>query len=75
MPSVVIPAQAPTLNVSLAGGTLTFTWTPVAGQLYQLLKTTNLPTGTWQNVGSATTAGSATDTVSGPQAFYRLIAQ
>jgi hypothetical protein len=74
VPSVVVPAQAPTLNVSLAGSTLTFTWTPVAGQLYQLQKTSNLVTGTWQNVGSATSAGSATDAVSGPQGFYRLIA-
>jgi hypothetical protein len=70
VPSVVTPA--PTLNLSLAGSTLSFTWTSAGW--FQLQKTTNLATGTWQNVGSATLSGQATDSVSGPQGFYRLIA-
>ena len=76
VPSLVIatPAQSPTLSVSRSGNTLSLTWTGSTGS-WQLQKRTDLSTGTWQNVGSATSTGSATDTTAGTQGFYRLISQ
>ncbi len=72
VPSQVLPVQSPQLSVTLSGSTLNFTWTATGS--FQLQKRIDLATGTWQNVGSPTTSGTASDTVSGPKAFYRLVA-
>lgn len=75
VPSLATPAptQGAKLNVTVSGSTLTFSWTGGNGP-FQLQKTTNLPGG-WQNVGSSTSSTTATDTVSGAMAFYRIVSQ
>jgi hypothetical protein len=61
------------------GGVMTFNWSAVAGQSYQLQYKTDLNQTNWNNLGSVTTASntlaSAFDTI-GPdnQRFYRLMA-
>jgi hypothetical protein len=75
IPSLVIASTTPpTLAISRSAATLTFTWTGGTGS-FQLQKRTDLTSGTWQNVGSATSAGTAVDTQSGTQAFYRVVSQ
>jgi len=68
----------PVLQVpTQAGGTVTLTWTAVAGQTYQL-QYSSTPTSTnWLNLGAALTATNGTMTVSisnqlDPQRFYRV---
>ncbi len=63
-----------TLKAGLSGTTLTFTWAGGGGS-YQLQKSTTLTEPSWQNVGTATTATSATDTLTGVSGFYRLLVQ
>jgi uncharacterized repeat protein (TIGR03803 family) len=63
--------------VSLAGGTLTLTWSALAGQTYQLQFTTNLSQTSWNDLGSAVTATGPTVSVTNaigpdPERFYRV---
>jgi len=63
--------------VTKAGGTITLTWSALAGQTYQLQFKTNLYQMSWNNLGSAITATNSTATASDslgpdPQRFYRV---
>lgn len=74
VPSLAVTVtEKPTLNVSRAGQTLTFTWSSTAA--FQLQKRSDVASGAWSNVGSAAANGSVTDAATGTQAFYRLISQ
>jgi hypothetical protein len=59
-------------------GQIAFSWGAIAGMRYQVQYTTNLPSGTWQNLGVAfaatNTTVSASDIV-GPDTkrFYRVV--
>jgi hypothetical protein len=60
------------------GTTLTFTWTSVAGQEYQMQYSTNLIQTNWNNLGgtNSPTGGTTTTTDStgpDPQRFYRVV--
>ena len=64
--------------VSQTGGAITFSWATSPGVNYQVQYRTNLAQGTWQNLGSAFTATSATLSASNsmgpdPQRFYRVL--
>jgi hypothetical protein len=77
VPSMAAPpaTTGTALTVTLNGSTLNFSWTGGNGP-FQLQKATSLPAGnSWQNVGSATSSTSATDTISGGSAFYRVVSQ
>jgi hypothetical protein len=75
----VIPVRAPAFTtVANSGGSIHLTWSATSGLTYQLLYSTNLTAGAWQNLGSPITA--TTNTVittdpapSGPQRFYRVM--
>lgn len=75
VPSLATPAptQGAKLNVTVSGSTLTFSWTGGNGP-FQLQKSASLPGG-WQNVGSPISSTTATDTVTGAAAFYRILSQ
>jgi len=65
-------------TVTQTNGTLTLTWSAVAGQKYQLEYAASLAGTNWTNLGSAITAtnstGTASDTIGpGLQRFYRLL--
>ena len=55
---------------------MTFTWTAVAGQIYQIQSSTNLKT--WTDLGTPVTAAGSTasgsDTIKSQPAFYRVLA-
>lgn len=74
----LIAANKPVLQIAAhTGNTLTFSWTAVSGQNYQVQSATNINQTTWTNLGSSITAtgttASFTNTV-GPdvQRFYRV---
>ena len=75
----IIPVQAPAFTtVANSGGSIHLTWSATSGLTYQLLYSTNLTAGAWQNLGSPITA--TTNTVittdpapSGPRRFYRVM--
>jgi trimeric autotransporter adhesin len=65
-------------TVVQTGGTLTFTWSAVAGRTYQVQYTTNLSQTDWSNLGSATLATNGTMAASdavapdSSQRWYRI---
>jgi hypothetical protein len=64
-------------SVTKAGGTITLTWSALAGQTYQLQFKTNLNQMSWNNLGSIITATNSTATAldsigPDPQRFYRV---
>ncbi|HEX3798549.1 MAG TPA: matrixin family metalloprotease [Verrucomicrobiae bacterium] len=63
-------------GVTHAANGNTVTWQSVASHRYQLVFSTNLVTGTWQNVGGVVTANGTTaselDTSTNPLRFYRI---
>jgi hypothetical protein len=75
----LVPVPAPTVQlVDLAGGSLTFGWSSVAGLHYQLQYTTDLVPTAWIDLGPRVTAsGSFTTQVEttgpDPQRFYRVL--
>ena len=77
--TIPITVPAPVFqSVTGTGGTVTFTWSAVAGVVYQLQYRTNLAQGNWSNWGSTITATnavmSAADAIGpDPQRFYRLL--
>ncbi len=68
----VAPAVPALVSIKVSGNTATISWTGGAG-MFQLQKRTSLVSGTWQNVGSATTATEATDPTIVDGCFYRVI--
>jgi uncharacterized repeat protein (TIGR03803 family) len=75
--SLVSPPAPVFQSVTKAGGTITLTWSALAGQTYQLQFKTNLYQMSWNNLGSAITATNSTATASDslgpdPQRFYRV---
>jgi hypothetical protein len=78
-PALQFAAPAPVFQArTLTNGTLSLTWSTVAGGVYQLQYNSGLGSGNWNNLGSAVTAAgatlSATDSVTnGPQRFYRVV--
>ena len=72
-----VPMPAKLLSVAKLGGTLTSSWSVVAGQMYQAQYCADLAKGNWLNLASSTSATNGTlvvsDVVSAdPQRFYRL---
>jgi hypothetical protein len=63
--------------VTKAGGTITLTWSALAGQTYQLQFKTNLNQTSWNSLGSVITATNSSATAldaigPDPQRFYRV---
>jgi hypothetical protein len=73
--------QPPALQgVTLTGGGVSFNWTAVVGQSYQVQYTTDLTSGIWNNLGSGFMATNTLMTITdatGPDAqrFYRVVLQ
>jgi uncharacterized repeat protein (TIGR03803 family) len=75
--SLVSPPRPVFQSVTKAGGTITLTWSALAGQTYQLQFKTNLNQMSWNNLGSIITATNSTATAldsigPDPQRFYRV---
>jgi uncharacterized repeat protein (TIGR03803 family) len=65
-------------SVALSDGLLTFAWTAVAGQAYQVQSATDLASGNWTNLGGVFTASNTTLSASftigsDAQQFYRVL--
>ena len=58
-------------GISVADDTVTVTWEGASGGA-QLQRISDLGSGQWENVGTATTDGQATDAVTGAAMFYRV---
>ena len=58
-------------SIARANSAITLNWQGGSG-LYQLQQRTNLTQGTWQNVGSPTTATAATNGIGSSAIFYRV---
>jgi len=75
--SLVSPPAPVFQPVTRSGGTITLTWSAVAGQIYQLQFKTNLNQPSWNNLGSPITAtnstAATTDSIGpDPRRFYRV---
>ncbi len=75
----VVPLPTPQLQgLTVSGGTLSFSWNALPGQVYQVQYRTDLTQGTWLNLGGPITATdnlvAASDTI-GPDLarFYRVV--
>jgi len=70
---------APVIQAAqLAGNSITFTWSTVTNQMYQIQATASLTSANWTNLGGAITASNAITTSSqtidaNSQQFYRVI--
>jgi hypothetical protein len=78
--STSITIIPPALTLGKAGNTITLTWSPILGKVYQVQCTTNLIQGNWQNRGVSVTATNSimnwSDIIGpDPQRFYRLLVQ
>ena len=76
--SLVSPPRPVFQSVAKVGGTITLTWSALAGQTYQLQFKTNLNQTSWNNLGSAIIATNSTATAldspgPDPQRFYRVL--
>jgi hypothetical protein len=69
IPGAAAPALR--LTVSKQGDQIVINWTGGKAP-FQLQRRSSLSTGTWENVGAPTTGSSASDTISGQAAFYRV---
>lgn len=67
-------AEGARLSIARDGNTLNFSWTG-GNPPYQLQKTASLTNPEWTDVGPAGAATTATDTLSGDAAFYRVASQ
>jgi hypothetical protein len=68
------------LSVAQTAGAVTFTWTSVVGQNYQVQYTVSLIQPIWNNLGGVITATNATTTAidstsQDSQRFYRVVLQ
>ncbi len=78
---VTPPAPAPPafLSITLTNGMVSFTWSTVPCYTYQVQYCSNLSSASWNDLGSPVTATgttlSATDAITAPQRFYRILAQ
>jgi uncharacterized repeat protein (TIGR03803 family) len=75
---LALPARPVFQTITLTNGTLTFTWSAMTGQVYQLQYNSNLNSTNWTNLGNPITATngtmSASDVVgSNPYRFYRAV--
>ena len=75
--SLVSPPRPVFQSVTQSAGTITLTWSAVAGQTYQLQFKTNLNQMSWNNLGSVIAATNSVVTVldspgPDPQRFYRV---
>jgi alpha-tubulin suppressor-like RCC1 family protein len=74
-PITVTPPQLQT--ATLSNGAISFSWSALAGQLYQVQYTTNLSQTVWSNLGASILAGggtlSASDGITNAQRFYRIV--
>jgi hypothetical protein len=73
-----VPATPQFQSVTLTNGTISFGWSALAGQLYQVQWTTNLTQAAWVNLTGILTATNttmkATDILTAsPRRFYRLV--
>jgi uncharacterized repeat protein (TIGR03803 family) len=72
----ILPSPPVIRSVSNSNGTLTLTWSALAGRNYQLQYATNLPSLGWSNLGNVITATNATatasDVIAGKARFYRV---
>ena len=74
--TVVFPPVFQTIR--LTNGTVTLTWSAIAGQKYQLQYKSTLNSANWASLGSVITASDATVTASdlsgeSSQRFYRVV--
>ena len=75
--SVPIPFHPPALqSVTLTGGNLTFTWSAIANQSYQIQAAGNLTYPNWTNVTAVMSASNnivsaSAPLTNAPQQFYR----
>ncbi len=71
-----VPMAPKFRNVTQTGGTLNFTWSAVAGQMYQLQSISDLTKTNWSNLGGFITATNGTmtgsDVVAPGSHFYRI---
>jgi hypothetical protein len=72
-----VPPQPVFQSWVKTGNTLSFTWSALSGQMYQLQTTTNLNQANWNNLGSTNAATNSTMSESitlgpDPQRFYRI---
>ena len=69
-----VVVTAPTLSgASISGGNIVLTWSGSGS--FQVQKRAAFGAGNWENVGTATTAKTASDAISGTTSFYRIVAQ
>jgi hypothetical protein len=68
----VAPAVPALVSIKVNGSTATISWAGGAGT-FQLQKRTSLTSGSWENVGSPTTATEATDPKVAGGCFYRVV--
>lgn len=68
----VAPALPALVSIKVNGSTATISWAGGAGT-FQLQKRTSLTSGSWENVGSPTTATEATDPKVAGGCFYRVV--
>ncbi|MCX6883367.1 MAG: hypothetical protein NTV12_12860, partial [Verrucomicrobia bacterium] len=69
-----VVVTAPTLSgASISGGNIVLTWSGSGS--FQVQKRAAFGAGNWENVGTATTAKTASDAISGTASFYRIVAQ
>jgi PKD repeat protein len=64
-------------SVTQGNGTITFVWSTVPGQSYQVQSSTNLAQGNWVNLGPSIVASNATaaasDSLTNTQEFYQVL--
>ena len=75
--TVTSPPAPVFLSVTQGNGTVTFVWSTVAGQTYQVQSSTNLAQGNWVNLGPSVVAGdtnaAASDFTTNTQEFYQVL--
>ena len=78
-PPVPPPAPPAFLSITQTGDTVSFTWTTVPFYTYQVEYNSDLTSTNWNDLGSPVTATgstlSATDALTPPQRFYRVLMQ
>jgi hypothetical protein len=77
--TVTAPSSPPVIqSVTQSGGSLTFTWSAISNQMYQIQSTTNLILTNWTTLAGTNAATNPTMTISEPigsnsQQFYRVV--
>ena len=76
---VTPPAPPEFLSITLTGDTVSFTWGTIPGETYQVQYNSDLTSTNWNDLGNPVyatgTTLSATDALTPPQRFYRVLMQ